>query len=57
MASSLATATGTRVDSASKHIVPCKVATDYLSSLISSQHAENPGRELQARLSLSPCQA
>ena len=47
MAHSLATATGTRVDSASKHIVPCRVATDYLISLISSQHADNAGRELQ----------
>lgn len=49
MAHSLATATGTRVDSASKHIVPCRVATDYLISLISSQHANNAGQELQAR--------
>lgn len=47
MAHSLASATGTRVDSASKHIVPCRVATDYLISLISSQHADNAGRELQ----------
>jgi hypothetical protein len=47
MAHSLATATGTRVDSASKHIVPCKVSTDYMASLISSQHADNAMRELQ----------
>ena len=48
MAHSLATATGTRVDSASKHIVPCKVSTDYMASLISASHAENAQRELQA---------
>ncbi len=47
MSHSLASATGTRVDSASKHIVPCKVSTDYMASLISSQHAENAMRELQ----------
>ena len=47
MAHSLATATGTLVESSSKHIVPCRVATDYLTALISSQHAENAGRELQ----------
>ena len=47
MAHSLATATGTRVDSASKHIVPCKVSTDYMASLISAQHADNAHRELQ----------
>ena len=47
MAHSLATATGTRVDSASKHIVPCKVNTDYMASLISAAHSDNPQRELQ----------
>lgn len=47
MAHSLATATGTRVDSSSKHIVPCRMATDYLISLISSQHSDNAGRELE----------
>ena len=47
MAHSLASATGTRVDSASKHIVPCKVSTDYMASLISAQYADNPMRELQ----------
>jgi hypothetical protein len=47
MAQSLATATGTRVDSASKHIQPCKVSTDYMASLISSLHSDNPQRELQ----------
>lgn len=47
MAHSLASATGTRVDSASKHIVPCRVCTDYMASLISSQHTDNAMRELQ----------
>ena len=47
MAHSLATSTGTRVDSAAKHIVPCKVSTDYMASLISAQHADNAYRELQ----------
>lgn len=47
MALSLATSTGTRVDSASKHIVPCKVSTDYMASLISPLHSDNPQRELQ----------
>ena len=47
MAHSLASATGTRVDSASKHIVPCRMATDYMISLISVRHADNAGRELQ----------
>ena len=51
MAHSLATATGTRVDSASKHIVPCKVSTDYMASLISSAHADNAQRELQVIVS------
>ena len=47
MSHSLATATGTRVESASKHIVPCKVSTDYMASLISAQHSDNAQRELQ----------
>jgi hypothetical protein len=47
MAHSLATTTGTRVDSASKHIVPCRVSTDYMASLISAHHADNAMRELQ----------
>ena len=55
MAHSLATATGTRVDSASKHIVPCKVSTDYMASLISSQHADNAMRELQVRCVTKCC--
>jgi hypothetical protein len=47
MAHSLASSTGTRVDSASKHIVACKVSTDYMASLISSAHSDNAHRELQ----------
>lgn len=47
MAHSLASATGTRVDSASKHIIPCRVATDYMMSLIGSRHDENASRLLQ----------
>lgn len=47
MSHSLASATGTRVESSSKHIVPCKVATDYMISLISLKHTDNAGRELQ----------
>jgi len=47
MAHSLASATGTSVESASKHIVACRVCTDYMASLISSQHADNAMRELQ----------
>ena len=53
MAHSLASSTGTRVDSASKHIVPCRVATDYMASLISSQHADNAMRELEVCVSPS----
>ena len=47
MSHSLASSTGTRVESASKHIVPCKVATDYLMALVGSRHSDNPARELQ----------
>jgi hypothetical protein len=46
MAGSLASATSTRVDSASKHIIPCKVSTDYLASLCADT-SENAMRELQ----------
>jgi hypothetical protein len=46
MAHSLASSTGTRVDSASKHIVPCRMATDYMVSLISSTYSDNPARLL-----------
>jgi hypothetical protein len=46
MAGSLASATSTRVDSASKHIVPCKVGTDYMASLCADT-SENAMRELQ----------
>jgi hypothetical protein len=46
MAGSLASATSTRVDSASKHIVPCKVNTDYMASLV-GENTENSMRELQ----------
>lgn len=47
MSHSLASSTGTRVESASKHIVPCKVATDYLMALVGSRHTDNAARELQ----------
>lgn len=47
MSHSLASATGTRVDSASKHIVPCRVATDYMASLLGTMQADNAARELQ----------
>lgn len=50
MAHSLASATGTRVDSASKHIVPCRVATDFMISLLSTTQSDNAGRELQVGL-------
>jgi hypothetical protein len=46
MANSLATATNSRVDSASKHIVPCKVNTDYLTSIMNMSHSDST-RELQ----------
>lgn len=46
MAGSLASATNTRVDSASKHIVPCKVNTDYMASLVDG-NVDNRMRELQ----------
>lgn len=46
MAGSLANATSTRVDSASKHIIPCKVNTDYMASLMEDT-TENAMRELQ----------
>lgn len=46
MAGSLASATSTRVDSASKHIIPCKVNTDYMASLMEDT-TENAMRELQ----------
>lgn len=46
MAGSLASATSTRVDSASKHIVPCKVNTDYMASLVGN-NVDNAMRELQ----------
>ena len=46
MSGSLASATNTRVDSASKHIIPCKVNTDYMASLINNS-VENAMMELQ----------
>jgi hypothetical protein len=46
MAGSLASATNTRVDSASKHIIPCKVNTDYMASLV-GPNVDNSMRELQ----------
>lgn len=46
MAGSIASATSTRVDSASKHILPCKVNTDYMASLV-GDNSENAMRELQ----------
>lgn len=46
MAGSLAAATTSRVDSASKHIVPCKVNTDYMASLV-NQSNNDAMRELQ----------
>lgn len=46
MAASLASMTNTRVDSASKHIVPCKVNTDYMASLV-GDNVDNSMRELQ----------
>lgn len=46
MAGSLASATSTRVDSASKHIVPCKVNTEYMGSLV-EENLDNAMRELQ----------
>lgn len=46
MAASLASMTNTRVDSASKHIVPCKVNTDYMASLVGG-NVDNSMRELQ----------
>lgn len=46
MAGSLAAATSTRVDSASKHILPCKVNTDYLASMFSDS-VDNAMRVLQ----------
>jgi hypothetical protein len=47
MANSLASATSSRVDSASKHIVPCKVNTDYMTSGMHMSHSDAT-RELQA---------
>lgn len=44
---SLASATGTRVDSASKHIIPCKVHTDYMASLVGDRSGGDAMRELQ----------
>lgn len=46
MAGSLASATSSRVDSASKHIVPCKVNTDYMVSLMELSTSDGT-RELQ----------
>lgn len=46
MAGSLANATSTRVDSASKHIIPCRVSTDYMVSLVGNS-VDNATRELQ----------
>lgn len=43
---SLASSTHTRVDSASKHIMPCKVHTDYMASLVGPD-IDNAHRELQ----------
>lgn len=45
-AGSLASATSSRVDSASKHIQPCKVNTDYMISLLEA-YCDAPARELQ----------
>jgi hypothetical protein len=44
---SLASATSSRVDSASKHIVPCKVNTDYMAYMVGTGHSDAI-RELQA---------
>lgn len=46
MAASLASATSSRVDSASKHIVPCKVNTDFLTSMM-HMNKNDASRELQ----------
>ena len=46
MAASLASATSSRVDSASKHIIPCRTNTDYLASLFDNTY-DNAMRELQ----------
>lgn len=44
-AGSLASATSSRVDSASKHITPCKVHTDYMASLLEGEvRAAPPAR-------------
>jgi hypothetical protein len=47
MAGSLASATSSRVDSASKHIVPCKVNTDFLISTMHDSNVHGATRELQ----------
>lgn len=44
---SLASATGTRVDSASKHIIPCKVHTDFMASLVPEMSSGDAMRELE----------
>lgn len=46
MAASLASATSSRVDSASKHIIPCRTNTDFLASLFEDHQTDNAIREL-----------